>query len=440
VQALGDVVSTLAEELELPGASVGLLHDGEEHYAYHGVTSIDNPLPVDERTLFLCGSTTKTFTATAVIRLVEQGLVDLDARVRTYLPDFRVDDEAAAESVTVLQLLNHTAGWDGDFFKNTGDGADALARYVEAMAGLRQLTSPGAVVSYNNASFGVAGRLVETLSELPYEEALRALVLEPLGLENTMFVSREILTRRFVVDHQRLQDGGTTVLTLGFPRSGNAIGGLATTARDLVAWARFHLHDGLSQMQEPTVHAPGWSQGDAVGIGWLLSEAGGLRVVGHGGATAGQLSLFKTVPERNFALVSCTNCSPVGSAFNERIMRWAWERLLESPIPEPETVARSAEEVAAFCGRYETVAYTVTVVPAGDGVSLEVVDRPETLAELGIDPEPDPPIPFAFRADGDDRIVCVEPPHRGSSGFFVRDDSGEITALNAFGRHTPRTQ
>jgi CubicO group peptidase (beta-lactamase class C family) len=160
VQALEDVVSRLAEELELPGASVGLLHDGEEHYAYQGVTSVGNPLPVDERTLFLCGSTTKTFTATAVMRLVEQGLVDLDAPVRRYLPEFRVGDEETASTVTVLQLLNHTAGWEGDFFKNTGEGDDALARYVEAMIDLRQLTPPGAAVSYNNASFGVVGRLV----------------------------------------------------------------------------------------------------------------------------------------------------------------------------------------------------------------------------------------------------------------------------------------
>jgi CubicO group peptidase (beta-lactamase class C family) len=439
VHELDDVVSSLAHELELPGAAVGVLHDGQEHYAYHGVTSVDNPLPVDERTLFLCGSTTKTFTATAIMRLVEQGLIDLGATVRTYLPDFRVEDEDAASSVTVLQLLNHTAGWDGDFFKNTGDGADALGRYVEAMVGLPQLTAPGEAVSYNNASFGVAGRLVEMVTDKPYEEALRTLVLEPLQLDDSLFVSREILTRRYAVDHQRLQDGGTTVLTMGFPRSGNAIGGLATTPRDLVAWARFHLEDGLRRMQEPTVHAPGWSQGDAVGIGWLLSDAGGLRVVGHGGATAGQLSLFKTVPERHFALVSCTNCSPIGSGFNERIMRWAWETLLDTPLPEPETVARSADEVAPFCGRYETVAYTVTVASTGEGVSLEAIDRPEMLAELGVDPEPEPPIPFLFQAGEGDRIICRKPPHRGSTGFFVRDVDGAVTALNAFGRHTPRT-
>ena len=447
MQALSEVVSTLAEELQVPGVAVGLLHDGQEHHALHGVTSIEHPLPVDERTLFLCGSTTKTFTATALMRLVEQGLVDLEAPVRTYLPEFRVADEEAASSVTVVQLLNHTAGWDGDFFKNTGEGDDALARNVAAMAELPQLTRPGEAVSYNNASFGIAGRLVEAMAEMPYEEAVRTFLLDPLGLEDTLFFSRLMMTRRFADGHQRLQDGGTTVMPFGLPRAANPEGGLATTTRDLVAWARFHIEGDASVlspeltslMQEPTVQAPGWSAGDAVGLSWLLGDVAGQRVVGHGGAMPGQLSMFKIVPERGFALVSHTNCHPTGAAFNGRLMRWAWETVLESPIPEPETVPRTAEEVEPFCGRYETVANVVTVAASGEGISLETIDRPEVLAELGIDPEQEPPVPFLFRPGDGDRIICTTPPYRGTTGFFVRDGEGAVTALNAFGRHTVRT-
>ena len=183
----------------------------------------------------------------------------------------------------------------------------------------------------------------------------------------------------------------------------------------------------------------GGSSSAAVGLAWLLDDVGGLRVVGHGGATIGQLSLFKLVPERGFALAACTNCAPVGSAFNERIMRWAWETLLETPIPEPETAPCAAEDVEELCGRYETVANVLTVAADGDGISLEAVDRPEVLAELGVELEQEPPIPFRFLAGDGDRIVCVAPPYRGSTGFFLRDYSGAVTALNAFGRHAPRT-
>jgi CubicO group peptidase (beta-lactamase class C family) len=442
VQALKDVVSTLADELQVPGVAVGMLNDGEEAHAFHGVTSVDNPLPVDERTLFLCGSTTKTFTATALMLLVDEGRLELEDPVRAHLPDFRVDDERAASSVTVLQLLNHTAGWDGDFFKNTGDGDDAVARYVEAMSGLRQLAPPGATVSYNNASFAVAGRLVEQLASETYESALRSLVLEPLHLDDTMFFSRDLLTRRCAVGHQRLQDGGTTVQPYGLPRADNAVGGLATTTRDLIAWARFHLEDGRSvirRMREPTVEAPGWSSGDAVGVSWLLGDVAGLGVVGHGGAMPGQLSLFKMVPERGFALAACTNCHPTGSAFNERLMRWAWETVLDAPIPDPQTAPRSPADVEPFCGTYETVANIINVAPHEEGVSLEVLDRPEVLKELGLDPEQEPPIPFLFRTGEGDRVICPTGDYRGSRGFFIRDGSGEVTALNAFGRYAPRT-
>jgi len=447
VSALQEVVTSLAEELRIPGVAVGVLQDGREEHVFHGVTSIENPLPVDERTLFLCGSTTKTFTATAIVRLVERGLVDLDAPARTYVPELRVADEEAAASVTVLQLLNHTAGWDGDFFRNTGEGDDALERYVAAMAGLRQLTRPGEAVSYNNAAFGAAGRLVERVTSSSYETALRELVLEPLGVDDTLFLPRELLTRRVAVDHRRLQDGGTNVLPFGFPRAVNPAGGLATTTRDLIAWARCHLDGGAPllpaelarRMQEPTVEAPGWAPGDAVGIAWLLDDVAGLRVVGHGGSTLGQRSLFKTVPERGFALVSCTNCSPDGDAFNERVLAWAWAELLGAPIQEPETAARTAEEVRPFCGRYETIADLIDVAASGDGLELSVANRPEVLAELGTEPEQEPPIPFLFAAGEGDRIVCTTPPHRGSTGLFVRDEAGRVTAVNAFGRHAPRT-
>jgi CubicO group peptidase (beta-lactamase class C family) len=442
LQTLQDVVSSLADELQVPGVAVGLLHDGQEQYAFHGITSVENPLPVDERTLFLCGSTTKTFSATALMLLVDEGEVELEDPVRAHLPGFRVEDEGAASSVTVLQLLNHTAGWDGDFFKNTGDGDDALARYVDAMEGLRQLAPPGAVVSYNNASFAVVGRLIEQLTAKTYENALSTLLLEPLHLDNTLLFSRDLMIRRCAVGHQRLQDGGTTVQPYGLPRAENAVGGLATTTRDLIGWARFHLEDERSvvtRMREPTVEAPGWSSGDAVGLSWLLDDVAGVRVVGHGGAMPGQLSLFKMVPERGFALAACTNCHPTGAAFNERLMRWAWATVLEAPIPEPETVARGSEDVEPFCGTYETVANIVTVAPLGDGISLEVIDRPEVLKELGLDPEQEPPVPFMFRPGDGDRIICPAGDYRGSKGFFIRDGGSEVTALNAFGRYAPRT-
>src|SRR3954447_21833402 len=159
-QELRDKVAELAAQHDVVGVAVGIFFEGEEHYAFHGVTSVDNPLPVDETTYFQFGSTGKTYTATAMMRLVEQGKVDLDAPVRTYLPEFTLKDESVAERVTVLQLFNHTAGWEGDMMDNTGDGDDALAIYVTRMERLQQVSPLGATVSYNNASLSVAGLII----------------------------------------------------------------------------------------------------------------------------------------------------------------------------------------------------------------------------------------------------------------------------------------
>ena len=208
---LQELVSEGAEEYGVPGVAVGIIHDGRETYAYHGVTSIEHPLPVDEHTLFQFGSTGKTYTATAIMRLVEQGQIDLDAPVRTYIPEFRVKDPNASERVTVFQLLNHTAGWSGDFFKDTGWGDDALERFVAAMADLEQTTPLGGPASYNNAAFSVAGHVIERVIGRPYDRAIKELVLDPLGLGETFESMNDVMTRRFAVGHEE-RDGELAVM------------------------------------------------------------------------------------------------------------------------------------------------------------------------------------------------------------------------------------
>jgi CubicO group peptidase (beta-lactamase class C family) len=274
--ALQQKVAELAEELGVTGISVGVLADGEEHYAFHGVTSVENPLTVDEKTLFQFGSTGKTFTATAIMRLVDQGKVDLDAPVRTYVPELKLKDEDVAARVTVLQLLNHTAGWEGDMMDNTGDGDDALEKYVARMERLEQVAPLGDGVSYNNASLSLAGRVIEKVTGQTFEQAVRELLLDPLGLDQTFFFPNEIMTRRFAVGHNVHEDGSVTVARpWALPRGGAPAGGLSATARDQIAWAKFHLGDGtapdgtrllsrklLDKMKEPTVDMRGSALGD----------------------------------------------------------------------------------------------------------------------------------------------------------------------------------
>src|SRR5215472_11099252 len=209
---LQEKTESLACEHHVPGVAVGIFCDGEERYAYHGVTSVENELAVGPSTLFQIGSTTKTYTATATMALAEAGEVGLDDPVRAYVPELRLKDEAAARAVTVVQLLNHSAGWDGDYFEDTGDGADAIAKYVAKMAQLEQVSPPGAVASYNNAAFVLAGRLVEKVTGQAYAAAIKRLILEPLGCDESFFSAGEVMTRRCAVGHAyQEQQGAVTV-------------------------------------------------------------------------------------------------------------------------------------------------------------------------------------------------------------------------------------
>ncbi len=451
---LQEKLDQLGRDLEVPGVAAGVLLDGEETYAFHGVTSVENPLSVDERTLFQFGSTGKTFTATAIMRLVEEGVVDLGAPVRTYVPELHLKDADAAERVTVLQLLNHTAGWQGDFFEDTGDGDDALARYVERMSSIEQVSPLGTTVSYNNASLSLAGRLIEKVTGQTYEAAMRTLVLDPVGLHDTWFFAKEIISRRFSVGHTRHEDGRITVdRPWALPRSAHPAGGMSATAADQLAWARFHLGDGsarggshvlaaelLARMQQPTADMRGSALGDAVGISWLLREIGDDTVVGHGGTTNGQHSDFLMIPGRRFAFISMANCGPNGPQLNSELSAWALKHFLGIEEVKPEVLTLGDEVLARFAGRYETIASITTITVEHGRLIATIESKPEVMATLGENHQDPPPIPLVMVAGEGHRYVVPDGPAKGMRGYFAADADGIIVGVHMGGRIAERAR
>lgn len=453
--ALQQELTAKATELEVPGVSVGVLVDGVEHYASFGVTNAEHPLPVTDTTLFQFGSTGKTFTATAIMRLVEQGRVRLSDKVRQHVPELVLQDESVAAEVTVLQLLNHTAGWDGDFFTDTGDGDDALAKYVALMAGLTQVNPLGTAVSYNNASLVLAGRLIEKVTGQTFAAAIHELLLEPLGLTNTFLSKNEIMTRRFAAGHSLVD--GTQKVVRPWGMSGNVgpAGGISGDAHDQLAWARFHLGDGKAQhgtqilsketldlMRQPTAACPGNALGEAIGISWLLDVVDGESVAKHGGTTIGQYSAFVMVPDRSFAVISMTNGGPGGPQLNRHIVEWALEHFLGLKSTDPEAASLSAEELAPYTGRFASISGVMTVT-AGDGVLLIDVEASEetkkAMAAMGADPDQEQPtMAIAVQAVDADRFVGVEGQAKGLVGSFVRDESGLVTGVSLGGRVSTR--
>jgi CubicO group peptidase (beta-lactamase class C family) len=120
------------------------------------------------------------------MRLVASGQVELEAPVRRYVPELRLAEERAAAEVTVLNLLNHTAGLDWGFTSDTGEGDDALADYVAKLADLDLIARPGTRAFYSQAGYNLAGRIVEKVTGLTYERAVASLVFKPLGLTHSL--------------------------------------------------------------------------------------------------------------------------------------------------------------------------------------------------------------------------------------------------------------
>lgn len=356
---LTEFVAAKAEEFGIPGVAVGMWANGREVYACCGMTSVDNPLPVDQDTLYLLGSITKTYTATVLMRLVAEGRVELDAPVRRYVPELRLADERTAAEVTVLNLLNHTSGLGVGYIADTGEGDDALADYVAKLTELELVAPPGTRASYSQAGYNLAGRIVEKVTELTYERAVASLVLEPLGLSHSFYARDDVMTRRFAVGHNLDEDGVLSVARLWRRwRGDNPGGGLASSVADQIRWARFHLGDGpakngalvlpaevLHRMKEPTVALRGSSLGDALGICWFLRDVDGVRTVGHGGSANGQFAELLTVPERDFAVVSLSNAGPNGIPFNQAVVRWTLHSYLgvTDRDPQPLPLRRGAD-------------------------------------------------------------------------------------------------
>jgi CubicO group peptidase (beta-lactamase class C family) len=365
--------------------------------------------------------------------------------VRRYVPELRLKDEQAAAQVTVLQLLNHTAGLDFGFIDDFGEGDDALAGYVARMAELELIAPLGERASYSQAGYNLAGRLIEKVAGLTFERAVASLVLEPLGLSHGFFARDDVMTRRFAVGHNRDQDGTLSIARLWRrSRADNPGGGLASSVADQLRWARFHLAQGgervlpaelLGRMQQPTAALRGSNLGDAIGIGWFLREVDGVGTVGHGGSANGQFAELLTVPERGFAVVALSNAGPDGIPCNQAVVRWALEAYLgvvdRDPEPQPYDEARAREVV----GSYENEVMTLTIDSDGARLRLEVRIKPEIRAATDKELPPDhAPSEFGLLPGDKDEYLITSGAVKGLRGFFTRDQRGAVVGVDLAGR------
>jgi CubicO group peptidase (beta-lactamase class C family) len=314
-EQLSALVTQKMSEYGVPGVAFGLVRNGQITARGLGVTNTDDPQPITPDTVFPIASISKTVTATAIMRLVEQGKIDLSAPVQKYLPEFRVRDEAATREVAIWHLLTHTPGWEGQLTAQDR-GTETLAFFAESARELPQLATPGTVWSYNNAGFTIAGRVIEKVTGRPIHEAIRTLVFEPIGLTRAFTRLEEVATHRFSVAH-RSQEGKPVVGRPLTRSTSVTAGGVWMSLNDILAYARFHMSDGagrdgarvltrasLEQMRTARLRKN--STDEEMGLGWHLRRIGGVMTAAHGG-TLGHILLLELVPERNLALAIFTN-------------------------------------------------------------------------------------------------------------------------------------
>jgi CubicO group peptidase (beta-lactamase class C family) len=450
---LAAALRELRERARVPGVALGCLVGGETLVACDGITNADHPLPVDGGTLFQIASLTKPFTATALLRLASEGKLELEAPVRRLLPEFRLPRDEWTDRVRVVDLLTHRNGWAGDRFFIRPPRDRSLAGLVAEFADNEQLAEPGAVFSYDNAAFSVAGRIVESVSGAAYPDALRRLVLAPLGMDHTILRADEVVTHRVAAPHI-VGASGPHVLRGGGWQPGWELGafdapagGLVSCVHDLLRWARFQLGDGrapdgtqilpaewLRRMQ--TQAHPAGCNDDGVGLAWLMRDLGGERFFGHTGQTVGYLSEILLRRERGFALVALTNAladNGLRGALRARVLADAFGLEVRPPAP----MADPPRDLAEYLGTWRSP-FELQAVRAGERPGELHVEPSAHPPRPGVwTPPPPPPSRWAFYAP--DRLVAQAPePMRGARAEFVRDATGRVAWFRCGGRIAPR--
>jgi CubicO group peptidase (beta-lactamase class C family) len=406
-----DRLAQLLEKHAVPGASVAVLEGDEVTAVAAGVLNTATGVAATTDSLFQIGSVTKVWTATVLMRLVEQGRVGLDTPVAEVLPEFTVADAEVVRRVTLRHLLTHTSGIDGDFFLDTGRGDDCLARYVVACGELEQLHPLGGTMSYCNTGFVLLGRVVEVLTGAVWDDALRELLVEPLGLTRTWTLAEDVVRFRVALGHEPDTDGVLRPAAVwGMPRSVGPAGTINATAADLLALARLHLRGGLAPdgsrllsaagvaaMRVPQVDVPtAWDKGDRWGLGWALFDRGGMY--GHDGATIGQRARLRVAPDAGVAVAVLTNsdtAGPLVAEVSDSLLAELAELTPAEPlVPPASPVPVPPSELGRWAGVYRRTAVRYEVVPRDGGLALLVSENDELTAgpkdyEVELTPLPD---------------------------------------------------
>lgn len=342
-------ISELLGEYRIPSAVVGILHNGEITEFAAGVRDVTTGAPATTDTIYQCGSMTKTWTALALMQLVDEGKVGLDEPVRAYLPGFTVADPDVSAHVTPRHLLNHTNGIEEDF-GDPGEDDDVYERMVANIADARQVHPLGHTHGYSAAlGYAILARVMEVVDGKPWDTIMRDRLFEPLGLTSTSSRPEQVDRDRAATGHLlRSLDEGPIVTPLDhLPRAFGPGGNVNSTAREVLTMARVFLDGGkivsterIREMMTSRVPVPDpYMFGPAWALGLIVCDWGGETVYATDGSTIGQNARLRILPDSDTAITLLTNGGPRESfykkVFNRILPELGAPTIPDLPHPDP---------------------------------------------------------------------------------------------------------
>jgi CubicO group peptidase (beta-lactamase class C family) len=454
-------LARLILEHGIPGVSVAVGVGDDTACATAGVVNLRSGVAVAPDSVFQIQSITKVWTATLVMQLVDEGLVDLDDPVWSHLPGFRTADPESSVQITVRHLLSHTGGFEGDIWTPTTTGDDALQRLVEDLVSQApQHEAPGSRYSYCSAGMAVLGRLIEVRRGLPFASVLRRYLAEPLGIAEIAGNADEALGFNTAIGHAEYPGQGMRPLPVWatMPESNPAAGNqLSMSARALLSFGRMHLADGLgpsggqvlSEAAAKAMRVPEAAMlaspvlPKAVGLGWELYHGG--AVVGHGGGAIGIGSMLLLIPEQRTAVALLTNGGDFRGLLHDLVDPWiksAVDAELRTDLSVPErseSSVDSARYVGVYCRHNQRVAVSIN---DDGGLEASFASTGELAAMIERTGLAARPFSMELRRVSGDLFATVSESGtvNGYVEFLDSDPDGRSQFIHAGGLSLPRQQ
>jgi CubicO group peptidase (beta-lactamase class C family) len=344
LSGFSEFVERAIKDWEVPGSAIAIIYGGEIVFAEgFGLRDIKNDRPMTADTLFAIGSTTKAMTTTVLGMLVDEGLLDWDEPVRTYLPEFRLHDPVTTELITPRDLVTHRSGLPRHDMVWYNDNESSREEIVRRIAYLETSERLRAKFQYNNLMYLTAGHLIERLTGDDWEAAVRARILKPLGMNRSNFSIHDSQKDDDFAQPYRENDEGAIeripfrVIDLMAPA-----GAVNSSVNEMSRWLLFNLNQGqvgdrrlINTNTLADIHSPhmvtGGSQErpeisqEVYGLGWSIDTYRGRRRVSHGGGIDGFITSVVLFPDDGLGLVSFTN---IGSPLSGILNQHAADRIL----------------------------------------------------------------------------------------------------------------